>query len=244
MSTYSATRDEFFPGALPEREYVATTRELLSPHGFTSDNTLACVAVCRDEIAGHMVGDVEEAWGPSFSLASLAGMVTAGRSGIRAALHHGPVEGGRQHLLIYAMPHIAIGEDGAVGQVLRVGLPRPSTACGALVALRAELARGEVAGDFDPHDIEQSLLRQRLLPLIDHREVPSLVELTRIAAQAIDEDLRSILAIVGSEEPRSPVSGAMFTGIQIHGPGGTDAVWPRSGYLAVDGEVHRIDLLG
>ena len=139
MSTFTDSLDRFFPGAVREGEFVAATRDLLSPHGFTPDNTLACVAVCRDEIAGHLVGDVEQAWGPSFSLASLAGMVTAGRSGIRAAIHHGPIDGGRQHLIIYAMPHVAIGEDGTVGQVLRPGVPHPSTACGALVAFREDV---------------------------------------------------------------------------------------------------------
>ena len=59
---------------------------------------------------------------------------------------------------------------------------------------------------IDPHDVEQSLLRQRLLPLIGHGDVPSLIDLTRIAAEAIEEDLRSILEVVGSEAPGSPRS--------------------------------------
>lgn len=242
MSTFAETLGRFFPGAVREKKFVGETQRLLRDHGFTAENTLPCVAVCRDEIAGHMVADVEEAWGPSFSLASLAGMVTAGRTGLRAAARHGPVEHGRQHLLIYAMPHIAISQDGAIGQVLREGVPHPSTACGALVGFRGELERGTLSIALDPNDIEQSLLKQRLLPLIGYGEVPSLVELTRLAASAIEEDMRNILEYVSAEDPASPNSGAMFTGIQIHGPDGADYVWPRSGYLAIDGVVRRIDL--
>ena len=113
--------DRHFPGALLEGEFLAGTASLLSSEGFSRDNTLACVALCRDEVTSPLFSDIERMWGPAFSLASLAGMVTAGRTGLAAAVQHAPIHNGRQHFVIYAMAHIAIGAGGTIGQVERPG---------------------------------------------------------------------------------------------------------------------------
>jgi hypothetical protein len=44
--------DRHFPGAVLETDYVTRTAEHLYESGFTTANTLAWVASCRDEIAG------------------------------------------------------------------------------------------------------------------------------------------------------------------------------------------------
>ena len=146
-------------------------------------STLAWVAVCRDEIAGTLLAEVEAVWGASFSFASLAGLPTAGRTGFSAG----------QQFVAFSMPHIAISADGVIGEIRRPGLTLPSKACGALPAFRDELARGTLAVSLDPFDIEQSYLKQRLLSMIEYGTVPDVVELTSLTADAIERDSRSIL---------------------------------------------------
>jgi hypothetical protein len=64
--------DRHFPGAVLESDYVTQTARRLHRSGFTVDNTLALVGVCRDEIAGTLLVEVQAVWGASFSFASLA----------------------------------------------------------------------------------------------------------------------------------------------------------------------------
>jgi len=229
-----------FPGAVLESDYVTRTAEHLHGLGFTAANTLAWVAVCRDEIAGTLFAEVEAVWGASFSFASLAGLPTAGRTGFSAAAQHGPIVDATQHFVAFAMPHIAISADGVIGEIHRPGLPLPSKACGALVAFLDELAGGKLAVSFDPFDIEQSYLKQRLLPMIDYGTVPDLVELTQLTADAIERDTTSIFEDLLEEHRASgerPVMDIAFlTGIQIHGPAGVNYVCPRRGEITIDGE--------
>lgn len=239
------TLDTQFPGAMLEMEYVAATAAQLRRHGFTRKNSLACVAICRDEIAASLALDVETAWGPAFSFASLGGMLTAGRTGFSAATAHAPIDDGKQHFVFYAMPHVAISAEGQIGSVRRDGVPGMSHACGALVGFREELESGQLDISLNQLDVEQSLLKQRLLPMIDYGAVPSLDEMTRMAAEAIERDLWSLFQAMTDQTDRSmPVDGAMFTGIQIHGPDGVNYVWPRSGHLEVDGQLSELEIEG
>ena len=239
---FSRVLAEHFPGAIPEREFLGGTVSLLADEGFTTNNTLAGVAICRDEIAHPMLIDAERFWGPVFSLASLAGLVTAGRTGLAAAAGHIPVDDGRRHFVMYAMAHIAVGADGTVGVVERAGLSGPSKACGALVGFRNELLDGALNISVDPLDLEQSFLKLRLLPLIPYGSVPGLVELTKLVADAIEADLWAIFRSLRDAGEGLVTDGAFFTGIQIHGPGGANFVWPRTGHLEVDGDRTKLDL--
>jgi hypothetical protein len=136
------------------------------------------------------------------------------------------------------MPHIAIDRDGIIGQVRRPGLSEPSSACGALVAFRDGLLAGHHQIGVDRFDAEQSLLGHRLQPMIEHGEVPDLVDLTKWAASAIEDDLRAIIDEVLTESvDNSEIrpDGATFTGVQIHGPDNANYVWPRDAHLAVVG---------
>lgn len=236
--SFARALDQHFAGAMLEAGYVASTADVLARHGFTTDNTLACVAGCRDEIATPLINDVETSWGPPFSLVSLAGMLTAGRTGLSAAVHHAPIEGGKRRMVFYAMPHIAISEAGTVGEVRRPGVRSPSRACGALHALQQHLTSGGNELGFDHLDAEQSLLTARLVPALSAEAVPSLVDLVQLTAQTIEDDLWELFQHVAAGQP---VDGALFTGVQVHGPGGATYVWPRSGYVLVDGDVQVID---
>jgi hypothetical protein len=223
-----------------ESDYVTQTAGHLQRSGFTAANTLAWVGVCRDEIAGTLLAEVHAEWGASFSFASLAGLPTAGRTGFSAAAHHGPIVDAAQHFVAFAMPHIAISADGVMGEIHRPGLPVPSKACGALVAFRDELVGGTLEVSLDRFDIEQSYLKQRLLPMIEYGRVPDLAELTRLAADAIEHDTMMIFEHL-LDEHRAKGEGSMIdiafvTGIQIHGPAGVNYVSPRRFELTIDGE--------
>ncbi|MFV9672492.1 MAG: hypothetical protein ACNYZH_04640 [Acidimicrobiia bacterium] len=232
--------DRHFPGAMPEGEYIDETAARLSGEGFTNANTIACVALCRDEVTRPIFSDVERVWGPAFSFAGLAGMVTAGRTGLSATIHHAPIENGRRRFVIYAMAHIAIDAGGTIGRLERPGIPEPSSACGALVAFSEELRKGTLVVEFDRYDTEQSLLKHRLLPLIEYGNVPDLVDLTKLTVTAIEEDLREILRSLEDEWKESgqaiPADEAIFSGIQIHGPDGANFVWPVTSHVEVGGD--------
>jgi hypothetical protein len=241
--TFAITLQHHFPGAILEAQFVADTADSLRDKGFTNANTLTAVSVCRDEIARSLFVDVEDRWGPTFSLASLAGMVTAGRTGISAALSHAPADDGPKHIVVYAMPHIAIDGDGTIGRVHRPGQAEASSACGSLLAFHERLLDGYTQIGVDRFDAEQSLLGHRLQPMIDRENVPDLVELTKMAATAIESDLMEIIDEVLAQTrdaAEAPPNGATFTGIQVHGPGNTNYVWPRTARIVVGGIPHDI----
>jgi hypothetical protein len=242
-NTFAAALDWHFPGAIAEPDFVSRTADSLKDSGFTRQNTLAAVAVCRDEIARPLFVDVEDRWGPAFSLTSLAGMLTAGTTGINAALSHAPSDEGRKHIVVYAMPHIAIDGDGTIGLVHRPGLSEPSTACGSLTALREGLLAGHVEIGVDRFDAEQTLLNHRLQPMVGHGDVPDLAELTKLAATAIEDDLASIIDAVLAQSVTNRElhpNGATFTGVQIHGPDGANYVWPRNAHMVINGAPREI----
>ena len=240
-SEFAEALDRLFPGAFLEGEFIDATVLRLEEEGFSKSNTLACVALCRDEVTSPLFSDVERVWGPAFSLAGLAGMVTAGRTGLAAAIHHAPIEDDRRRFVIYAMAHIAIGADGTIGQVERPGIPELSSACGALVAFRGELQAGTLQVEFDRYETEQSLLKHRLLPLIGYGNVPDLVDLTKLTVTAIEDDLRAILRSLAGEWSETgramPADAAFFSGIQIHGPNERNFVWPLSTHIDVGGDL-------
>jgi len=222
----------------PEREFVRMTALALSPLGFNAENTIACAGLCRDEITQPLIGYIKEEWGESFNLSSLAGMFFAGKTGLKAAMHHAPNMDGRERYVFYAMPHIAIGQDGELGACTRRGRHEVSTACGALAAFRGELLSGRVAPGVDNDDVEQSLLKLRLLRELPYGQVPDLLDLTEVARRAVHSDLASAIRSV-VHSGRSDY--ALITGIQVHGPEG-NLVSCASFTAVVDGEERELSL--
>jgi hypothetical protein len=223
---------DFFPDAMPIDEFVKRTHESVLPHGLVSENTLAMVGVCRDELTGALSEPVRAAWGPPFVMGSMAGMLLLGAAGLRAAMAHAPGSDGRQRFVVYAMPHVGIDTDGVIGSVNRPGQARKTPACGALMAFRAELASRQVKGDLDPYDLEMSLMRQRLLRAIPYGNIPGVVELTTIARDAILEDL---LRTAEKQPGWDEADVAIFSGIQIHTPEG-DFVAPGRSSVCLAGD--------
>jgi hypothetical protein len=194
-------------------EFVQWSLDALRPHGFVPGNALALVGVCRDELMFHVESAVAEAWGPAFDISSLAGMVFLGASGMAAAAHHAPGLDGRRRYVVMVLPHIGVGEDGDVGEVLRDGQDHVSTACGALVGLQRELAGGSPRSGLDHDDLEMSLLRIDVLERLAPGEVPDLVALTDVVRRcATDEVVRLADGLVRDAD----ADVAVISGVVIH----------------------------
>ncbi len=236
--SFQETLDALYPGALRAQDYFDRTTAQLAEAGFRPDNTIACVGVCRDELTRAFVDGVHRVWGEAFDFSSLGGLLILGRTGFTAALHHAP-DARRSRYAFFAMSHIGIGDGGEVGQCMRAGQERPSGACGALMAFRAELESHKVRLDLDPDDVEQSLLKQRLLRRIPYGEIPDLPALAGIMQQVILEDLERGISL--TVDP-AHCAYAVLTGVQIHGPDRQEWVWPATTYAVVGGERTSVSL--
>jgi len=226
---------ENFLGILKEVDYVHNTYSLLKQFGFTHENCIASVCVCRDEIAQTFRSHVKDTWGEAFDFSSLAGMFTAGKTGLKAAIHHAPRIDNRERYVFYVIPHIAIGDDGKSGFCKRKGIT-DSSACGALCLFLDELYTGKLHIKIDEEDIEESLLKRRLIKEITYGDIPSLLELTKIARKVIQEDLEHAIDKVVDTTKSDYV---MLTGIQIHAPD-INYVWPAESYVVKDGEKREL----
>ncbi len=230
---------ERFPEVVDLYEFVARSHDSLALLGFSRGNSLACVSVCRDEICQPLVERVATRWGRPFVMGGLAGLLFLGRTGFCAALHHGPWEGGRQRFVFFGLTHIGWDDDGVQGSCRRPGQDEPSLACGALAGFQRELSGEGAQLEFAWDDLEYGLLKRRLAASISEQEVPDLVQVTRLARRAIDEDLARL---AGDEIDAARADWAVFTGIQIHGPGGRELVWPGSAYAVIAGQRRELNL--
>lgn len=228
---------EAFPDAICAEEYIKRTAEALAPHGLVPEKTLALAGLCRDELTVELTRRVSDTWGPPFRIGSLGAMLFLGVSGLAAALNHAP-ERSKLRVVVYVMPHVGICTDGTLGSVNREGQASATSACGALMRFRSELAEGRVLSDLDPYDVEMSLTRQRLLRAVRYGKVPDVVEMTTIARDVILEDLMNTAARVPGW---GDADVAVFSGIQIHTSGG-DLVAPGRSFLQLAGTAEPISL--
>ena len=186
----------------------------------------------RDEIAIPFINKPHNAWNGAFNFSSLAGMVYLGVTGFQAAHHHAPNTDGKERYVYFAFPHIAIDENGTPGKCRRSGRQALSEACSALLKILEDCSRGAVNLDLNQDDLEQSLLKQRLLEKFDFTEIPDLVTLTKITQQIIRRDLERMLQLTVNP---SRTDFAVFTGVQIQGPAHKDWIWVETSYVVVDG---------
>lgn len=231
---------EYFRKFYIEADFVEKTYRTLNRMGFNAQNTIAAVDVCRDEISQTFVTLVKNYWGEAFNLCSLAGMFFAGKVGLKAAMHHAPTFEGKERYVFYALPHIAIGDDGQLGKCKRRGRKEDSNACGALNVFLNELKNGKLNLFLDYEDIELSLIKNRLLKEMLYGHVPDLLELTKITLKVIKEDfegaLKKTVDIKHSDY-------AFITGIQIHGPN-ENFISPYESYVFIDGEKKVLNFEG
>jgi hypothetical protein len=221
-----------FDHVVKEVDYVRKTYNLLKTFGFNDDNSIASVCVCRDEISQTVRSIIKHVWGEAFNFSSLAGMFTAGKTGLKAAIHHAPRVEGRERYVFYVVPHIAINEDGKSGFCKRRGIKEDSSACGALCLFLDELYTGKLHIKIDEEDIEESLIKRRLIKEITYGDIPSLLELTKMTRKVIQEDLEHA---IGKVVDTSKSDYAVLTGIQIHAPD-ANYIWPADSYVVMSGE--------
>ncbi len=221
------TLQNLFPGALPMPAYMQTTYEALGDYGFNNKNTMAMTTLCRDEITKPFLIDIIRQWGKSFNCSSLAGFVMMGKTAFAAAADHVPLMDNQRRFAYYAMPHIAISKDGEVGQVYRYGVSKVSHACGSLEVIAKELMSGRLKLEMDMQDLEQTIIRQKILSSINYGDKPNLVEITKLASQILAKELPHLLSDVDT----SLFKYAVMTGIQIHGPMDTTWIYPQEFYV-------------
>jgi hypothetical protein len=224
-----------FGNVLTETDLVKKTYKALAKFGFSDDNSIAAICVCRDEISQPLRGIIRRVWGEAFNLSSLGGMFFAGKTALRAAMHHSPKQDGKERYVYYALPHIAIDEEGRMGFCRRKGIEE-SHACGALCGFLGELQEKKVNVSIDDGDAEQSHLKMRLLREIPYGHVPDLLELTRIAQKVILSDIEKAINLIVDTKKSDY---ALITGIQIHGPE-NNYIWPAKCYAVVDELVYEL----
>lgn len=224
-----------FDRIVKEVDFVRNTYSVLKKFGFTDENSIASVCICRDEISQSLRSLIKYTWGEAFNLSSLAGMFTAGKTGLVAAIHHAPKVDSRERYVYYVIPHTAIDGDGRIGFCKRKGIEE-SNACGALCLFLNELNEGKLHLLIDEDDIEESLLKRRLLREIPYGYVPDLLELTRLTRKVIQADLEHTLSKV-VDTTKSDY--ALITGIQIHAPDG-NYIWPAESYVVMNGTRQEI----
>jgi len=229
---------QYFPVVFTEVDYVKKTYSALKKRGFNDDNAFASVCVCRDEISQTVRSIIKHIWGEAFNFSSLAGMFTAGITGLRASMQHAPRVNGKERYVYYVVPHIAINEEGKTGFCKRKGIKEDSNACGALCHFLNELHQGKLHITLDEEDIEESLIKRRLLKEIPYGHIPDLLELTKITRKVIQADLENVIEKV-VDKTKSDY--AVLTGIQIHAPE-TNYIWPADSYVVIDGEKEEIKI--
>jgi hypothetical protein len=228
-----------FPGSMPEKTFVRRCAlTLIREHGFTPQNTLACVGICRDQACRPLSDRIRETWGELFDLSALAGAPTLGRSGLAAARANAPIVQSRSRLAFFVLAHIGIGPGGELGVVERRGRSEPSAACGALQALLAETREGRRQTVLDDWgDPEQSLLRRRLTEVGALATSPDLIELTKAAHRV---GLAALETLIDEVLKHDRDDYSVVAGVQIHGPAGARLVWPGASYVVLQGRRSEI----
>lgn len=239
MSFHLAVRHRY-PGVIRQREFVSVATSALLKAGFRPDNTLVAVSHCRDEITSSFRSAIEAQWGPVFELAGLAGLISAGPTGMAAALSHRPTMSDRSAFVVFAFSHVGFDEDGVVGKVSRPGIAEAVTTCGSLSGVKASGVAGPSSVPaLDDSDLEQSNVIRRVGALIQPGADPDLADLADLALECIEHDIDLIFQNLARRSSLTPLGmdGALFTGVQVHGPQDQQLIWPKTAAIELDGQV-------
>lgn len=231
MGSFHDSVQENFPGAMPSASYLALVRSTIEPLGFVPQRTLPLVSICRDELTADFADRIRDDWGRAFTLAGLGGIPALGKTGWEAAFAHIPDDDGRGRLLVMGFPHIGIEEDGTIGITHRYGQTAPTSTCGALSAVMAQVTSGTLPSSVDVEDYEATKLALRL---VDSEHPPtSLVELTHQALEALEADLWQAIDDLDVWRHHDVT---VWCGVQIHGHV-EDWIWPRDAWVvSADGK--------
>ncbi|GJP57243.1 hypothetical protein CLOM_g16270 [Closterium sp. NIES-68] len=163
-----ATMAVTFPNAMQEDTFIHALAQELANLGIKRHNCIALVNTCRDEVCRPIVKLIDREFGLSFNIGGLGGLVNCGTTGFKAAMSHSPefpceINGGPpcERYIFFGFPHVSVGESGQVGSLLRRGRGKPSSACGALIAIKNDISRGGPVQD-DADDLEYVLLKRKI----------------------------------------------------------------------------------
>ncbi|KAJ7542757.1 hypothetical protein O6H91_09G010300 [Diphasiastrum complanatum] len=228
------TISKYFPIALVDTVFFGALFNALEALGFKSDNSIAIVNTCRDELARPLSNSFDKTYGNSFNLSGIAGILTAGTLGFNAAISHSPVsEDGKEKYVFFGSTHVAVDEKGVEGLVLREGRAKPSHACGAIVAIKQEID-SNIQQDGVVHD-DNNLGAN-----------PTIFELTKATCEIITSDIEDHISKTVDPKKSDYV---VITGVQIHAGrlGGSwipdaviDYIAPLTSYVVIGGERHEL----
>lgn len=202
-----------FPDALRTEDFCARVDAAAHGAGYQPGATLLVTGSCRDELCFPFGDLLQRTWGSAFHIGSLGGLLFLGRTGMAAAAQHAPRGHRRRRYLVVALTHVGFGADGTPGRVGRPHQDEESSACGALVALRDEIAQGVELAEVDPGDLEQGLLRRRLAHLWSAGSDLGILDVTLAARDAIREDLVGLRGVLDSGGASDVL---IVTGVLVH----------------------------
>ncbi|KAJ7542756.1 hypothetical protein O6H91_09G010300 [Diphasiastrum complanatum] len=241
------TISKYFPIALVDTVFFGALFNALEALGFKSDNSIAIVNTCRDELARPLSNSFDKTYGNSFNLSGIAGILTAGTLGFNAAISHSPVsEDGKEKYVFFGSTHVAVDEKGVEGLVLREGRAKPSHACGAIVAIKQEID-SNIQQDGVVHDdnVEYGILKKKLFAK-NLGANPTIFELTKATCEIITSDIEDHISKTVDPKKSDYV---VITGVQIHAGrlGGSwipdaviDYIAPLTSYVVIGGERHEL----
>ena len=228
-----------FPGLMEEDQFVSRTTAHLHPLGFSSENTLACICLCRDRLTRPLEAKLQDVWSYAFSFSGLGGVIPVGKTGFVAAHSNAPDMYDKERFVFISMAHIGMDENGTPGNCRRTGQTGISKACGALIIYQGQLLAGDVDYRVHADDTEMGLMKRRLHKQMPRETVTDIMALTRMAH---DVSVQDIEKLIKDELDPSRTDWAFFSGIQIHTPGG-NFVQPIHAYTVIQEEKKNIDLL-
>ena len=230
---------KIFPDAMDEDLFVSRTISHLHPLGFTSENTLACICLCRDRLTRPLEAKLQKSWDYAFSFSGLGGIIPVGRTGFVAAHSNAPNMYDRERFVFINMAHIGMDEKGTPGNCQRAGQTGTSKACGALLIYQEQLLAGDVDYRIHASDTEMGLMKRRLRQQITQEISTDIIALTRTAHDVSVQDMEKLIQ---NELDAAKTDWAFFSGIQIHTPIG-DFVQPIHAYTVIQEEKRNINLL-
>lgn len=254
--------NESFEGALGIDDFINRVEIALYSFGFSGDNSIAMINLCRDEITAVVKEKIEGVFGSGFNTNGLGGVLTCGATGLKAGFSHSPIcsGSGKERYVFFSFPHIAVDATGKVGAISRPGRPSESCACGALAASLADIKANGIAnsckipGVHDPLDPELSILKQRLARRLRYEgtsevdmKAMNLVDITKLAERTISDDLEYLIS--KAVDP-AKADYAVITGVEVHNwgpdyesPSPTlEFIWPTGVYVVVNGVKTYLDI--
>eukprot|EP00929_Paragymnodinium_shiwhaense_P111703 TRINITY_DN7_c0_g1_i2.p1 TRINITY_DN7_c0_g1~~TRINITY_DN7_c0_g1_i2.p1 ORF type:complete len:311 (+),score=65.95 TRINITY_DN7_c0_g1_i2:64-996(+) len=158
---------EHYAGSLPDFAVAERVKETLRPLGLNQENTIYSESICADEICHdemQLTRLMTQHWGNVFTMGGIGGFAHGGPVALGAFKGHVP-EGGNMFIL-YG-PHVGITEAGDIGNIVRVGQKKSTTACGALMAVYNNCLKGATIDAYSPADLQARLLHQELCPRVN-----------------------------------------------------------------------------